>query len=161
MNVWVIDASVGLAFYLPAEPYKAQALSLLADYTAGAIDLVVPTLISYEIIHVLSRAVRGVKKKQILTHDQAEAILKAWTRLNLEKYPLDGLEHRVLAIAETHQRSGYDAAYLALAEHLGAGLMTGDERFYRAMHDEFPQVHFIAHYRAISSGEIPSSLDHG
>jgi len=31
----VVDASVLLAFYLPAEPYKGQALSVLAEATAG------------------------------------------------------------------------------------------------------------------------------
>lgn len=31
---FTIDTSVVLGFYLPAEPYKAQVLALLADYTA-------------------------------------------------------------------------------------------------------------------------------
>lgn len=44
MKVLVIDTSVVLAFYLPAEPYKSQALTLLADYTVGVVKLVTPTL---------------------------------------------------------------------------------------------------------------------
>ena len=59
----VVDASVVLAFYLPAEPYKAQALSLLSDVAKGAIELIVPTLTRYEVLNALSWAVRGLKGK--------------------------------------------------------------------------------------------------
>ncbi|MBI4639739.1 MAG: hypothetical protein HY731_03545 [Candidatus Tectomicrobia bacterium] len=38
-ELMVIDASVLLAFYLPAEPYKAQALALLGEVTAGRVKL--------------------------------------------------------------------------------------------------------------------------
>jgi len=59
----VVDASVLLAFYLPAEPYKAQALTLLGDATAGLVRLVAPTLTRYEILNVLSSAIRGVSSQ--------------------------------------------------------------------------------------------------
>lgn len=52
----VVDASVLLAFYLPAEPYKTQALTLLRDATVGAVKFVVPTLTRYEVLNVLSRS---------------------------------------------------------------------------------------------------------
>lgn len=146
MKVFVIDASVALAFYLPAEPYKAQALALLADYTAGTVKLVVPTLTHYEVLNVLSRAVRGLKKGQKLSQEEAFAILKAWERLRLEEQSVRGLECRILEITARYQRSGYNAAYLALAEHLEAELLTGDERFYNATRNDFPQIRFVGEY---------------
>jgi len=151
MKALVIDTSVVLAFYLPAEPYKAQALALLADYAAGAVKLLTPTLTCYEVLNVLSRAIRGLKRGQTMSHDEASAVLRAWAHLKLEERSIIGLEHHILEIAEGYQRSGYDAAYLALAEDLGAELITGDERFYNAVSDDFPQVQFIANY-------VPSSF---
>lgn len=146
MKVLVIDASVVLAFYLPAEPYKVQALTLLADYVAGAVKLVMLTLTHYEVLNALSRAVRGLKTGQKISRDEALAILSALARLKLAEQSIQALERRILEIAERYQRSGYDAAYLALAEHLGADLITGDERFYNAVKDHFPQVQFVASY---------------
>jgi predicted nucleic acid-binding protein len=151
MKTLVIDTSVVLAFYLPAEPYKARALALLADYAAGAVRLVTPTLTYYEVLNVLSRALPGLKRGQTMSHDEASAVLRAWVHLKLEERSVQGLEQHIVQIAEGHQRSGYDAAYLALAEHLGADLITGDERFYNTMSGDFPQLQFIANY-------VPSSF---
>ncbi len=151
MTVLVVDTSVVLAFYLPAEPYKAQALALLADYAGGAVELVTPTLTHYEILNVLSRAVRGLKNGQKISRDDALAILSALARLKLRERSVQELEHRILEIAERYQRTGYDASYLALAEHLGADLVTGDERFYNAVKDHFPQVQFVADYASTSA----------
>ena len=153
MKVLVLDTSVVLAFYLPAEPYKAQALALLADYATGSLRLVTPTLTHYEVLKVLSRALRGLKGGQKLTFDEASAILSAWQHLRLEERSVQGLERRILEITEGYQRNGYDAAYLALAEDQGAELITGDERLYNGVSRDFPQVQFIAEYISISSSE--------
>lgn len=101
-------------------------------------------------LNVLSRAVRGLKKGQKISRDEAAAILSALAHLKLEEQNIQGLEGRILEITERYQRSGYDAAYLALAEHLGADLTTGDERFYNAVKGDFSLVQFIADYSLTS-----------
>lgn len=135
-----------LAFYLPDEPYKARALALLADYAAGVVKLTAPTLTHYEVLNALPRAVCGLKQGQTISHDEAQAILGAFRNLNLEYHSIEGLEGRILEITKKYQRSAYDAAYLALAERLGAVLVTGDERLYNAVRGDFPPVQFIADY---------------
>ena len=143
---FVIDASVLLAFYLPAEPYKVQALALLRDASAGRVKLVVPTLAHYEVLNVLSRAARNLKGGAGLSLADAHEILVAIQALQLEEHQVRGLEARILAITHAYQRSAYDAAYLALAEHLGANLLTGDERLYNALKRHSKQVKLIRSY---------------
>ncbi len=139
----VVDASVLLAFYLPVEPHKTHALSLLAQVAAGEIRLVVPSLTRYEILNALSRCVRRLKPGPRLTRDDAEEILAALASLHLEEHDVQGLEGRVLALTEKCNCSAYDAAYLALAEHLKARFVTADSKLCAALGRGFPQVVFL------------------
>ncbi len=144
----VIDANVLLAFYLPAEPYKTQALALLEEATAGRVKLMVPTLTPYEVLNVLSLAARGLKKGQTISLEEAQEIITAMKALKLEVRDVKSLEKRILEATQKHQCSAYDAAYLALAEHLGADFLTGDERLYNALKAQFKQVKFVGSYEA-------------
>lgn len=146
----VIDANVLLAFYLPAEPYKAQALALLGDATAGLVELMAPTLARYEVLNALSRAVRGLKRGQGLSLEDAREVLTAIAALKLEERGVEGLEERILEITQRYQRTAYDGAYLALAEQEGALLITGDERLYNAMKGELAWVRWIGEYKALA-----------
>ncbi|MFH1609066.1 MAG: type II toxin-antitoxin system VapC family toxin [Candidatus Bipolaricaulota bacterium] len=139
----VIDASVVLAFYLPAEPYKVHALSLLAKVAAGEIRLVVPSLTRYAVLNVLSRCVRGLKKGPRMTLGDAQEILGALEGLHLEEHDVPGVEGRIVEIAKEHGCSAYDAAYLALAEQLGTRFVTADARLCAALGPGFPQVVFL------------------
>jgi len=139
----VADASVLLAFYLPAEAYKTQALSLLAQVAAGEERLVVPSLARYEILNALSRCVRGLKPGPKLTHDDAGEILAALATLHVEEHDVWGLEGRIFQITEKHGCSAYDAAYLALAEHLKARFVTGDSKLCAALGRGFPRLVFL------------------
>ena len=47
-------------------------------------------------------------------------------RLRIPTQGLAGLEEHACALALEHDRIAYDAAYLALAEHEGVLLITGD-----------------------------------
>lgn len=107
---FAIGASALLAFYLPAEPYKAQALALLGDAAAGLVKLVVSTLAYYEVLNALSYAVRGLKSVQKLPIEKALEILRAMAGLDLEEQSVKGLEEQILRISQLHQRTAYDAA---------------------------------------------------
>jgi predicted nucleic acid-binding protein len=143
MKTVVVDTSVVLAFYLPAEPLKAQALNLLAEYATGRVKFATTTLTMYEILNVLSRCVRGVKSGQSMQFDQALAVHAAITNLAIEEYPVGPLAERILDLTVRHARSAYDAAYVALAEHLGVELVTADERLFNALVELQPAVRFL------------------
>lgn len=138
----VVDASVVLAWYLPAEPHKDQALTLLGEAAAGRLKLYVPSLTRYEVLNALSLAVRGIKRTKLSTQ-QAHEILQAFDEAGLEERGIAEFHARVLDLAALYYRSAYDAAYLALAEHLGADLLTGDAAFYRAVRGKFPRVKLV------------------
>ncbi|MFQ5738938.1 MAG: type II toxin-antitoxin system VapC family toxin [Acidobacteriota bacterium] len=139
----MIDASVLLAFYLPAERYKTEVLALLEEATAGGLKLVVPTLARYEVLNALSRAIRGLKSGQRISLREAQEILAAMDAIGLEQRDVANLEVDILAITEEYQTSAYDAAYLALAEQLGARLLTGDRRFFNAVRGAYRQVELV------------------
>ncbi len=139
----VIDASVLLAFYLPAEPYKAQALEFLGEAVAGRVKLIVPTLTRYEALNVLSRVTRGLKRGQKLSLEDAQEILTAIDGLKLEERTVKGLDKQILKVAHENQCTAYDAAYLALAAKLSADLLTGDERFHNNLGPRFKHIKFL------------------
>ena len=136
----VADASVLLAFYLPAEPYKQAAMAVLKAFTEGRIRLVVPALAPYEFLNGLVRGVRGLRTGKRLPLEEALAILQAFLALRVEAVAVDGMEEEVLRTSAECACSAYDAAYLALAKQHGWELATGDERFSRAASGRFPSV---------------------
>lgn len=143
MTTVVLDTSVILAFYLPAEPLKENALRLLAEYAAGRLRFATPTLTRYEILNVLARCTRGLKPGQAMRLDQAMAVQSAIARLSIEEHPVAPLAEDVLRIATQHARSAYDAAYVALAAHLEVPLITADERLANALRGSAPDVRFL------------------
>jgi len=145
MKTVVVDTSVVLAFYLPAGPLKAQALGLLAEFAAGCVRFATPTLTMYEVLNVLSRCTRGLNSHQTMSREQALAVQAAIVRLRIEEHSVASLADRIIDLAALQARSAYDAAHVALAEHLGAEMVTADERLYSALHDAHPAVQFLGH----------------
>jgi len=143
----VIDASVVLAFYFAAEPFKPHALTLLAAAARGRVTFALPTLARYEVINALALAERGLKRSQRISRSQARGVLDAVLALPAEEHGIAGLEARIADLAVEWQRSAYDATYLALAERLDVDLVTGDARFVRAVAAAFPRVRLLSDYQ--------------
>lgn len=111
----VTDASV-IAAALFGEDGHAEALALLHGRTLHA-----PHLLDSEIANV------GLKKlrRERLAREAIVAALQAYARLPIERHAVDA--ESVVAIAERHGLTAYDAAYLHVAEQLAAPLATLDE----------------------------------
>jgi predicted nucleic acid-binding protein len=116
-DVVVCDASALAAVLLDSGPQGVWATARLA----GA-DLVAPDLLPYETANVLRRH----ELAQLISSDQAAQAHADLLDLAIELWPYELLASRAWELRRN--LSAYDAAYVALAERLGATLVTLDAR---------------------------------
>jgi predicted nucleic acid-binding protein len=118
--VIVLDASAVLELLLATDK-AAQVAERIAPASE---TLHAPHLVDLEVTQVLRRYVaRGQ-----LDLTRAGQALEDFRDLELNRYPHDILLDRIWELREN--ASAYDAAYLALAEALGAPLLTSDARLH-------------------------------
>lgn len=113
----VLDASSVLDLLLLSEPYGEAVAGLLREHDG---DAHAPHLLDAEVAQVLRRfVVRGD-----LPIERAGRALNRLDQLPLIRYPHGPLLRRAFALRENC--TIYDALYIALAEALGAVLVTRD-----------------------------------
>lgn len=125
MTDYVVDASAAVEYLLDTP--RGLALAELFD---SAESLSAPALLDAEVLSVVRREMlRG-----------AISEVRALAALNrLRRWPVRRTPHEELLMRAwdyRHNVSAYDALYVALAEHLGAVLLTADEPLYRAVRDD-------------------------
>ncbi|HEU4866493.1 MAG TPA: type II toxin-antitoxin system VapC family toxin [Actinomycetota bacterium] len=113
----VVDSSAVLSALIARPP-----MSELVDRLAGDSDLHAPHLIDIEILHALRRLAAGSQ----LSEDRATDALRDFGELTIVRYPHQPLAGRIWELR--HNLTAYDAAFVALAEALGASLITCDSR---------------------------------
>ena len=120
----VVDASVAVKWLLPEEGAHAAALLL-----ASGDGLMAPALIRVEVAAAIARKVR---LKEIEALD-GEAALALWLQSIADGVIMlvpDGVDlQRAWNIATTVNHPLQDCLYLALAERIGASLVTADDKF--------------------------------
>jgi predicted nucleic acid-binding protein len=116
MPTSVVDASA-LAAVMFAEPDAAQVVALL-----GHDDLVAPSLLWHEVANVCIKKIRAHPTER----DRILAALRM--AANLEIHLLEVDHGGVVELADESGLTAYDAAYLWMAHHLGARLVTLDRR---------------------------------
>jgi predicted nucleic acid-binding protein len=113
----VLDASVVLGAVLGNDPAVAQ----IQRAARVGERLNAPQLIDLEVANALRGRVRG----GLLSAERAEEALADLGVLRMTRYPHRPLIARIWELREN--LTAYDAAYVALAETLGARLLTHDK----------------------------------
>lgn len=114
--VIVVDASV-VAAHSFIEPDAQTARAWMRGYRLFA-----PALLAFELTNVARQKVR----RRMISAKAALAALSDFADMQIESLPVPPTEAFVLA--HRYDLSGYDAAYLWLASHLQAPLVTFDAR---------------------------------
>lgn len=116
----VADATVLVAALFREDEYR-EALALLAGRALTA-----PHLLDYELTNVALKKLR----RERLPAEAVEGALDAYRSLAIERHAIDPAA--VLALSQQYSLTAYDAAYLWLADRLGAPLATFDAQLARA-----------------------------
>ena len=125
----VVDAGVGIKLFVE-DPLSDKAQRLFACLAADPpAELYVPDLFYIECANLLWKYVRfgGMPPAT------ARANLADLAKLALHSAPMASLMSTALELAIKHGISAYDASYVALAEHLGAELVTADAKLAKAV----------------------------
>jgi predicted nucleic acid-binding protein len=118
----VLDASAVLELVLATEPGR-----LVRERIAPSEEtLHAPHLIDLEVLQVLRRYCASGS----LPSERAALAVEDFRALDLERYPHEPMLDRIWQLREN--MTAYDAAYVALAEALGAPLLTFDARLANA-----------------------------
>ena len=121
MRLLVVDASALVDLLLPT----SQASSFYQVLNHPEAGLHAPALCDLEVVS----AVRSGLRRERLSVDRAEEALQDYLDLPLTRHGHQELVHRCFQLRDV--LSPYDAAYVALAEGLGADLVTADRRLAR------------------------------
>lgn len=139
MKRLVLDASVILKWYLPDESHGEKAWGLLKQFTVGALDILGPSLLEYELMNSLVIAQRRGR----LDEGAVVAALKGFQYLGIHLVGPSAHYDRIAHYCFAYTRSAYDASYLALAEQEGIDLITADERLFNSAKAELTWVRWI------------------
>jgi len=115
----VVDASATLAWLFSEE----DPTNWLENHLQSS-SLMVPSLWQLEVVHVLLKK----ERQRHLSSEQVNAFLDVLDSVSIQVVPPSQRTlQEIASLARPHQLSAYDAAYLALAIHLNASLLTLDQ----------------------------------
>lgn len=130
----VVDASIAVKWFLSEREENVEhALWLLELNARTQIVLCAPSHMRLETLNAL--VARKVPFRDVLAaaHD-LQGFSLDWHEVD------EMLSFEAVALASAHSLTVYDAAYLALADRLGAGLVTADAALARAAGDRLVHV---------------------
>ena len=139
MKDLILDSSVVLKWYLPDEQGVNQAISLLSEFIDGNLRLHAPSLIDYEFVNAMWVAGRMGR----INLEDRDAAFKNFINFEIIKVDIREISESLLRLATKHNRSCYDASYLALSELLKVSFVTGDKNLFNAVKSEIASIVWI------------------
>jgi predicted nucleic acid-binding protein len=137
----VVDSSVAIKWFVE-EPYSVEAHRLLEAYEVGSLTMLAPDLLYAEVGNIVWKKHRF----QGLASEDAEEILAAFRLVTFVVTSCVALLEEAYRLAVTHQRTVYDAMYLALSLREHCPWVTADERLVNALGVTFPQIIWVANW---------------
>jgi predicted nucleic acid-binding protein len=141
METVVVDSSVAIKWFV-VEPYSVEARYVLEEYRAGTLTLLAPDLVYAEVGNIVWKKHRF----QGLAAEDAEEVLAAFRLVTFVVTSCAALLEEAYRLAVTHQRTVYDAMYLALSLREHCRWVTADERIVNALGAIFPQIIWVANW---------------
>ena len=132
----ILDTSVLVKWFRQGEVFGEPALNLRTAFLDGLIIIALPVLAAFELANVLRY------NKDLTTHQVQEAIRSLFDMDMAWIEPAPPLMSRGIEIARSFDITVYDAAFVALAEGMGAVSITADERLAQRL-ERLPYVRFL------------------
>jgi len=118
----LLDSSVVIKWFRKDEVLRDRAIQLRQAYLDGQLTIYVPDLLVYEIANVL-------RYKPDLDRAQVQQALESLFAMQIKiKDITGGVIRRAIEIAYSYGITVYDAAFVAMAEHLETDFITADEK---------------------------------
>ncbi|MCI0420742.1 MAG: type II toxin-antitoxin system VapC family toxin [Acidobacteria bacterium] len=139
----VLDASVALKWSFTDEEAASEAVALLDDFVEGRVNLIAPTLFTYEIVSAIHVA---INRRRIKESDGISAI-RSIMGLEIGLRAFEDLVDETFRLSRRYSLSPYDGAYLALASKAQAEFLTGDRRLFNAISKRISWIRWIGDYQ--------------
>ncbi|MBD2427861.1 type II toxin-antitoxin system VapC family toxin [Phormidium sp. FACHB-1136] len=147
----VPDSNIFIAQVVSLD-YTEAAERKLTEWLERGTELVVPSLWSYEIVSALRKAMTV----GLLTQEQVKQGLDAIFSFNIREVPPSTQLHQSALhwAVQLQQTVAYDAAFLALADSLGADFWTADKRLFNTCQRlQLQWVHSLQELDAVENNE--------
>jgi len=116
----VVDASVVAKWYL-IEEYSDNAIKLRNDYVRGLVQIIVPSLLEYEVLNAL-------RYSRVYNLDELKKIGSSLNKYGFITYNLENdIKDLAIKLALKENITLYDASYIALALKFNTLLYTADQ----------------------------------
>jgi predicted nucleic acid-binding protein len=125
-NKIIVDASIVVKWYIGENDSK-HALILRDKFINGDIELIVPSLMVFEVLNAL-------KYSKLFNQEELNDVGLSLENYGFTENAVKGkIREKMVEIALNHELTIYDAAYVALALDTRGIMITGDEKIIKKL----------------------------